>query len=238
MKNLWLRAKYLLHPLFFGPKNNTVGRFSFYARFIQGTCRCRCCHVSVTLSRLLRTDLYFWDGGKVWEFPNFLHSKNSWKNSTRGTIGKKFEQVLSTKVRKIFPALENCSSPLPPPPRPAPLIPGHNGPSFTLLQVITSPLNFEETIHSHKRQQKMGGTFSFFSSLAIPVFACWGVSTAIGVAIQYKITASNLNSGSSLLQFCNCCDRPRPDRWHITSSTRATQTGQSLEHIDDIRSTC
>ncbi|XP_020606832.1 uncharacterized protein LOC110045571 [Orbicella faveolata] len=51
-----------------------------------------------------------------------------------------------------------------------------------------------------------------FTSNSIPVFVCWGVSTAVGVAIQYKITASNLNSGSSLLQFCNCCDRPRPDR--------------------------
>ncbi|KAJ7371074.1 hypothetical protein OS493_028238 [Desmophyllum pertusum] len=47
---------------------------------------------------------------------------------------------------------------------------------------------------------------------AIPMFVCWGVSTAVGLAIQYKITANNLNSSSSLLQFCNCCDRPRPDR--------------------------
>ncbi|KAL9954600.1 hypothetical protein ACROYT_G042162 [Oculina patagonica] len=51
-----------------------------------------------------------------------------------------------------------------------------------------------------------------FTSSSIPMFVCWGVSTAIGFAIQYKITASNLTSGSSLLQFCNCCDRPRPDR--------------------------
>lgn len=56
-----------------------------------------------------------------------------------------------------------------------------------------------------------------FSPLAIPMFVCWGVSTAIGVVIQYKITANNLNSGSSLLQFCNCCDRPKPDRWQDTS---------------------
>ena len=59
--------------------------------------------------------------------------------------------------------------------------------------------------------------FSFFSPLAIPMFVCWGVSTALGVVIQYKITANNLNSGSSLLQFCNCCDRPKPDRWQDTS---------------------
>ena len=57
----------------------------------------------------------------------------------------------------------------------------------------------------------------FFSPLAIPMFVCWGVSTALGVVIQYKITANNLNSGSSLLQFCNCCDRPKPDRWQDTS---------------------
>ena len=56
-----------------------------------------------------------------------------------------------------------------------------------------------------------------FSPLAIPMFVCWGVSTAIGVVIQYKITANNLNSGSSLLQFCNCCDRPKPDRWQDTN---------------------
>ena len=56
-----------------------------------------------------------------------------------------------------------------------------------------------------------------FSPLAIPMFVCWGVSTAIGVVIQYKITANNLNSGSSILQFCNCCDRPKPDRWQDTS---------------------
>ena len=56
----------------------------------------------------------------------------------------------------------------------------------------------------------------FFSPLAIPMFVCWGVSTALGVVIQYKITANNLNSGSSLLQFCNCCDRPKPDRWQDT----------------------
>ncbi|CAH3189129.1 unnamed protein product [Porites lobata] len=51
-----------------------------------------------------------------------------------------------------------------------------------------------------------------FTPNSIPMFVCWGVSTAIGVVIQYKITANNLNSGSSLLQFCNCCDRPKPDR--------------------------
>lgn len=60
-------------------------------------------------------------------------------------------------------------------------------------------------------------SFPFFSPLAIPMFVCWGVSTALGVVIQYKITANNLNSGSSLLQFCNCCDRPKPDRWQDTS---------------------
>lgn len=48
--------------------------------------------------------------------------------------------------------------------------------------------------------------------LAIPMFVCWGVSTALGVALQYKITAKNLNNGSSILQFCNCCGRPQPDR--------------------------
>jgi len=57
----------------------------------------------------------------------------------------------------------------------------------------------------------------FVSPSAIPMFVCWGVSTALGVVIQYKITANNLNSGSSLLQFCNCCDRPKPDRWQDTS---------------------
>ncbi|CAH3160866.1 unnamed protein product [Pocillopora meandrina] len=51
-----------------------------------------------------------------------------------------------------------------------------------------------------------------FTNNAIPVFVCWGVSTAVGCAIQYKVTANNLNSNSNLLQFCNCCDRPKPDR--------------------------
>lgn len=51
-----------------------------------------------------------------------------------------------------------------------------------------------------------------FTSSSIPMFAAWGVSTAVGFVVQIKITANNLNSGSNLLQFCNCCDRPRPDR--------------------------
>lgn len=51
-----------------------------------------------------------------------------------------------------------------------------------------------------------------FTGNSIPMFVCWGMSTCVGVVLQYKITANNLNSGSSLLQFCNCCDRPRPDK--------------------------
>ncbi|XP_015779189.1 PREDICTED: uncharacterized protein LOC107357060 [Acropora digitifera] len=51
-----------------------------------------------------------------------------------------------------------------------------------------------------------------FTSSSIPMFAAWSVSTAVGFVVQIKITANNLNSGSSLLQYCNCCDRPRPDK--------------------------
>ena len=84
-----------------------------------------------------------------------------------------------------------------------------------------------------------------FSPLAIPMFVCWGVSTAIGVVIQYKITANNLNSGSSLLQFCNCCDRPKPDRWQDTRffykwrcqvKTRAGHVQYSIPLIEPYRS--
>ena len=59
-----LRAKYLLHPLFFSPEKNTVGRFSFYTtRFIQGRGDVVSCHVSVTaISAPWDRPLFFWTG--------------------------------------------------------------------------------------------------------------------------------------------------------------------------------
>jgi hypothetical protein len=52
--------------------------------------------------------------------------------------------------------------------------------------------------------------FSIFN-LAVPMFIAWGVSVAIGTAIQFKVTAKNVDSKSNLTDFCNCCKKPQPD---------------------------
>ncbi|XP_048585996.1 uncharacterized protein LOC116615405 isoform X2 [Nematostella vectensis] len=46
---------------------------------------------------------------------------------------------------------------------------------------------------------------------AFPVFVAWGISVAIGMIVQYRVTA-NKEREKDVFSWCNCCDRPRPDK--------------------------